>query len=202
MGREPVRQGQYFYFCVALLISLVGCSLWQESSRERETRDSLVAADNLFARGDFDGSLNAFQKILDAAHDQPPADRASYSIGLIYAHPQNPKRDLQKAKRSLDRVIRLYPDSPLAEQATIWVGVLNETEASKREIEQVKRDLETSKEEVEKKQLAIEKSKQEVDKSRLELEKTKQEIEKTRQVIEKSKQVDIEIDQKRRERGR
>jgi chromosome segregation ATPase len=126
----------------------------------------------------------------------------AFSIALIYAHPANPKRDLQKAKGSLDQVIRLYPDSAWAEQAAIWVGVLNETEESKREIEQVRRDLETSQEEVEKKRLAIEKSKQEVDKSRLELEKTKQEIEKTKQVIEKSKQVDIEIDQKRRERGR
>ena len=41
-----------------------------------------------------------------------------------------------------------------------------------------------------------------MDKSRLELEKTKQEMEKNKQVIEKSKKVDIEIDQKRRERGR
>ena len=41
-----------------------------------------------------------------------------------------------------------------------------------------------------------------MDKSRLELEKTKQEMEKNKQVIEKSKKVDIEIDQKRRDRGR
>ena len=165
-------------------------------------RDSLGAADALLARGDFDGSLKAYQKILETAHDQPPADRAAYSIGLIYAHPQNPRRDLQKAIKSLDRIVRLYPDSPWVEQAKVWVRVLNEAEESKREIEQVRRDLETSREDIEKKRLAIEKSKQEVDKSRLELEKTKQEIEKTKQLMEKSKQVDIEIDQKRRERGR
>lgn len=165
-------------------------------------RDSLATADQLFARGDFDGSLKVFQKILDAAPDRPPADRATYTIGLIYAHPRNPKRDLEKAKKSLDRIVRLYPASPWAEQAKVWVGVLSETEESKREIEQVRRDLETSKDEVEKKRLAIEKSKQEVDKSRLELERTKQEIEKTKQLMEKSRQVDIEIDQKRRERGR
>lgn len=202
MGRKPARQGQHFYFCAALLIFLAGCSAWQESSRGREMRDSLAAADLLFARGDFDGSLKAYQKVLEAAHDRPPADRAAYHIGLIYAHPQNPKRDLQKAITFLDRIVRLYPDSPWAEQARIWIGVLNETEESKREIEQVKRDLETSREEIEKKRLAIERSKQEVDKSRLELEKTRQEIEKTKQAMEKSKQVDIEIDQKRRERGR
>jgi tetratricopeptide (TPR) repeat protein len=202
MGRKPARQGQHFYFCVALLIFLSGCSLWQESSRRREIRDSLAAADMLFARGDFDGSLKAYQKILETAHDRPPADRAAYSIGLIYAHPQNPTRDLQKAIKSLDRIVRLYPDSQWAEQAKIWLGVLTETEESKREIEQVKRELETSKEDIEKKRLAIEKSRQEVEKSRLELEKIKQEIEKTKQLMEKSKQVDIEIDQKRRERGR
>jgi outer membrane protein assembly factor BamD (BamD/ComL family) len=202
MGRKPGRQGQYFYFCVALLIFVSGCSLTQEANQRREMREALNTADTLFEQGDFTESLNAFQKISEAAQDKPPADRATYSIGLVYAHPQNPQRDLQQAKIFMDRVVRMYPDSPWAEQAQIWVGVLDEDQKSKREIEKVRLELEASKEEAEKSRLVLDKMKQEMDKSRLELEKTKQEMEKNKQVIEKSKKVDIEIDRKRRDRGR
>jgi tetratricopeptide (TPR) repeat protein len=202
MGREPSRPRQYFYFCVALLIFLTNCSLLQEQSRRREMSEALAAGNSLFARGDFDESLNTYQKVLVAARDKPPADLATYNMGLIYAHPKNPKRNLRKAMDAFDRIIRMYPDSPWVEQAEVWRGVLNDTEESKQEVEKAKQDLEQSRQELEKNRAAIEKSRQEIDKSRLELEKTKQEIEKTKQVIEKSKQVDIEIDRKRRDRGR
>src|SRR6266508_4595771 len=174
MGRKPIGQGQHFYFCLALVIFLTGCSVAQESVRYREMQDALTTGQNLLAHGDYDASLKAFQSVLLMAPDKPPADAATYNIGLVYAHPQYSRRDLQKAIGSFTRLITRYPNSPWTEQAKIWVGVLNEAE----------------------------KSKQEIEKSRLELEKSKQEIEKSKQVIEKSKQVDIEIDQKRRDRGR
>lgn len=202
MGREPSRRRQYFYFCVALLIFLTGCSLLQEQSQRHEMSEALAAGNSLFARGDFDESLNMYQKVLVTARGKPPADLATYNMGLIYAHSKNPKRNLRKAMDAFDRIIRTYPDSPWVEQAKVWLGVLNDTEESKQEVEKAKQDLEQSRQELEKNRAAIEKSRQEIDKSRLELEKTKQEIEKTKQVIEKSKQVDIEIDRKRRDRGR
>jgi outer membrane protein assembly factor BamD (BamD/ComL family) len=202
MGRKPVGEGQYFYFCLALLIFFAGCSALQETNRRQEMRDALTTGRHLLAHGDYDGSLKAFQDVIIMAQDQPPADAATYNIGLVYAHPQNSQRDLQKAIGSFNRLITHYPDSPWTEQAKIWVGVLNEAEESKQAIEDSKQVIEKSREEVEKNRLAVEKSRQEIEKSRLELEKSKQEIEKTKQVIEKSKQVDIEIEQKRRDRGR
>lgn len=201
MGRKPVGQRQYFYFCLALLIFVAGCSL-QETTRDREMRDALTSGNSLFAHGDYDGSLKIFQNLTVLAQDGPPGDVATYNMGLVYAHPQYAKRDIQKAIGSFSRVITRYPDSPWAAQAKVWVGVLNETESSKQEIEKSRQMIEKSLQEVEKNRSAVEKSKQEIEKSRLELEKSKQEIEKTKQVLEKSKQVDIEIEQKRRDRGR
>jgi outer membrane protein assembly factor BamD (BamD/ComL family) len=202
MGRKPVGQGQYFYFCLALLIFFAGCSTLQESTRSQEMREALTTGQHLLAHGDYDGSLKAFQDVVVMAQDQPPADTATYNIGLVYAHPQNSRRDLQKAIGSFSRLITHYPESPWTEQAKIWVGVLNEAEESKQAVEDSKQVIEKSREEVEKNRLAVEKSKEEIEKTRLELEKSKQEIEKTKQVIEKYKQVDIEIEQKRRDRGR
>jgi tetratricopeptide (TPR) repeat protein len=165
-------------------------------------RETLNAGQTLFVQGDYSGSLKAFQSVIVLAQEQPPADVATYHLGLIYASPKNPNRDRYKALGLFDRLIARYPDSGWTEQAKIWVGVLNEAEESTQEIEKSKQVIENSRDELEKNRLAAEKSKQEIDKSRLELERSKQEIEKIKQLLEKSKQVDIEIEQKRRGRGR
>ena len=202
MGGKRIGQRQHFYFCLALLIFFAGCSLLQESNRRQEMRKALAAADDLLLRGDFDGSIKSYQSVVAQAQGKPPADVASYQMGLAYAHPENPNRDLQKAVNSFSYVVSDYPQSRWAEQARVWLGVLREAQESQREIEQSRQAIEKSKQEIERNRLAIEKSREEIEKSRAELEKTKQEIEKSRQVIEKSKQVDIEIDQKRRDRRR
>ena len=202
MGRKRARPGQYFYFCFALLISVAGCSLLQQSTRQRELNEGLIKGNSLLARDDFEGALKAFNDVWSAAGNQPPADLAMYSMGLVYAHPQNPKRDLQKALKCFDQTMQYNPASTLAEQARVWIAVLKESESAQEELEKSRQEIERSKQEAERNRLALEKSKQELDRSRVELEKSRQEIEKTKQMIEKSKQIDIEIDQKRRDRGR
>jgi hypothetical protein len=165
-------------------------------------RESLTTAHEMLARGDFAGSLGHYQSVAAAAQEKPPADVALYRMGLVHAHPQNPQRDLGKALALFSQVVAAYPASPWAETAKVWVGVLTEVEDAKREVEQSHQRIEKTKREMEQNRQAMERSRQEAERSRLELEKIKQEFEKTRQVIERSKQVDIEIDQKRRDRGR
>lgn len=202
MGRERARQRQYFHFCLALLIWLSGCSLWQESTRQRDLRAAVQTGNRLLAEGNFDGSLSAFEGVAAAARNEPPGDAAVYKSGLIYAHPDNPKRDLHKAHEKFAHLLSAYPASPWVEQARVWVELLKESEEWKREAEQSRKAVERWQLELEKNRLALEKSRQEVERSRLELDRAKQEMEKTKQLIEKSKQVDIEIDQKRRDRVR
>jgi len=202
MGGKPIGQWQQICICFALLIVVSGCGIFQESIRRRELRESLTQGQQLLARGDYEGSLKAFQNVIAMAKDQPPADSANFHIGVVYAHPQNPRRDRQKALGSFQRVVTQYPESRFVEPAKAWVGVLNEIEATKQEIERTKIEVEKSKQEIEKSRLAAERSKQEAERSRLELERSRQEFEKAKQLIEKSKQVDIQIEKKRRERGR
>lgn len=200
MGRKPTRAGKYLYICFTLLMFFSGCTLLPELNRRREMRESLVDGNSALVHGEYDASLKAFEKVLVMVQDQPPADVATYSIGLVYAHPLNPHKDRQKAIASFTSVIAKFPESPWAEPAKIWVGVLNESEEWQQEIAKSKQLIEQSHQEIEQSRLDVEKTKQEMEKTRLELEKSKQEIEKSKQMIEKSKQVDMEIEQKRRER--
>lgn len=202
MGGKPIGQWQQICICFALLIIVSGCGPFQEWIKRGELRETMTHGQQLLARGDYEGSLNAFQNVIAMAKDQPPADAANFQMGVVYAHPQNPRKDWQKARGAFQQVVTQYPESRFVEPAKAWVGVLNEIDATKQEIERTKIEVEKSKEEIEKSRLAAERAKQEVEKSRLELERSRQEFEKAKQLIEKSKQVDIQIEKKRRERGR
>ncbi|HET9917930.1 MAG TPA: hypothetical protein VFQ89_12535 [Candidatus Binatia bacterium] len=202
MGGKPIGQWQQICICLALLIIISGCGLFQDSLRRRELREAVTHGQELLAHGDFEGSVNAFQNVIAIAKDQPPADAANFHIGVVYAHPQNPRQDRQKALGSFQRVLTQYPESLFTQPAKAWVGVLNEIVATKQEIERTKLEAEKSKQEIEKSRLAAERFKQDAEKSRTELERSRQEFEKAKQLIEKSKQVDIQIEKKRRERGR
>jgi tetratricopeptide (TPR) repeat protein len=201
MGRKSVRAGKHLCVCLALLI-ISGCSLLRDWREQRRIRESMLRGHSLFLYGDYEGAFIKYREAIVLAGKQAPADVASYNIGLIHAHPNNPERDNLKAIESFSKVISDYAESPWLEQAKIWVGVLQQAERSKQEaeitreaIEQSKQAIERSRQDAEKFKLAAEKSKQEVD-------KTRQEMEKSRQVLERANQIDIEIEQKKRDRGK
>ena len=202
MGRERTGSGKQVYFCIALLSLLVGCSVVSNWRERQEIQKSMSNAESLWTRGDYDGSTKEYQRALRLAQGQAPADTALFKLGLIYSDPQNPKRDDQKGIHSFAELLAAHPESPLAVQAKIWVALLDEKERSKQEIEKSKQAIERSDQEIERLKQLIEKSKQEVEKSKQEVEKSKQVVEKSKQALEKANQVDIEIEQKKRERGR
>ncbi len=116
-----------------------------------EVREALARTQRLLNQGDFDGALAATQRALSLSPRKPPEDEALYYQGLIYAHPGNSKKDFTKSLESFRRVVKEYPKSLSAEQAKVWIGVLQENE-------------------------------------------------KLNEVIQKSKQIDLEIEEKKREK--
>jgi len=110
---------------------------------QREANEHLSKARELMSRGDYDGALHESQKALSVAKDESPADAAVFNMGLIYVHPKNPKKDNHRAIGFFNRVVKTHPKSMWAEQAKIWVAVLDEVEKLKQvdlEIEEKKRD--------------------------------------------------------------
>jgi hypothetical protein len=112
--------------------------------RELRAADGhLHAAQQLMAKGEYEGSLKEVQKVLALAKDNAPADAAVFHMGLLHAHPDNAKKDNKKAIGFFTRVVKNYPESPWAEHAKIWIGVLDGLEKLKQvdlEIEERKRD--------------------------------------------------------------
>ncbi len=104
----------------------------------------LAHAKKLLSQGDVEGALKESQKWLSVSGKNSPADEALFTMGLAYIHHKNPKRDYRQALEHFDRLVREFPQSPLADQAMTWLGVLRVIEQSKEvdlEIEKMKKEL-------------------------------------------------------------
>jgi outer membrane protein assembly factor BamD (BamD/ComL family) len=146
VGRKRSRAGQYLYVCAACLITIVlaACAPLKTMADRQESRDHLLRAHDLVDVGDYDGAVRENQMVLSLSPDESPGDEALFSLGLIYAHYGNPKKDFKRSLGFFSRVVKEFPGSPLADEAKIWIGVLGSIEKAKQvdiQIEEKKKEL-------------------------------------------------------------
>ena len=102
-------------------------------------------AERLIDKGDYEGALNENEKIVRLFPFGSPGDSAMFNMGLIWINSDNPKKNYAKALRPFQRILNDYPQSALAEEAKIWIGVIKELiwcEGKIREMEVTVNDLE------------------------------------------------------------
>jgi outer membrane protein assembly factor BamD (BamD/ComL family) len=163
MGRKQNRAGKYVHLHIAcmILLSLLGCVHFEKvkmNSEEKDARHYLHNSQKLLVQGDYEGALNENQEVLSLYPGTRLGDEALFNMGLICAHPGNPRKDHGRALNFFRRLVKDYPDSPRVEQAKVWIGLIEENS------------------------------------------KLNQTIDKLNQMIEESKQIDLEIEQKKREK--
>jgi len=143
MGRERIRARKYVYFCVAGLIflSFSSCAALQKRRQDKELQAYLLQGQHLLTQRNYDAALEAYQKVLSLSPHKPPEDEALFSLGLIYAHFGNPKKDYKTSINFFLRVLNDYPQSDLAVQAKIWVGVLLENTEFFKKADQLKEKI-------------------------------------------------------------
>ncbi len=142
MCRKRIGQRKYLYCFLAGLTMILpfGCSSLQQGRLSGDIQN----AEELYARGDFEGGLKANQNIMSLCEKKPPCEQALFNMGLIYASNNYVKKDYRKSMAMFQRVVREYPQSPLVPQARTWIGVLAVIERSKDidiEIERTKKKL-------------------------------------------------------------
>lgn len=165
----------FFSGCAEMERSQTRVEVSSAATKETDQSKSeihLRLGQSLLARRDFEGSLKEHQKALSLSGRNPPGDEALFQIGLIYAHPENSKKDYEKSLDQFKRLIKDYPQSPRIDEARIWAGILQENQKLKHANDRLGQANE----------------------------KLNQTIENLNQLIQKSKQVDIEIEEKKREK--
>ncbi len=108
-----------------------------------EGRDHLLRSQKFLAQGNYEGAIGENKKVLSLSDSRSPKDEALFNLGLIYAHFGNPQQDLQKSIEFFKTLIKNNPKSPLAEQAKIWVEILQENAGLNHLLQKLKQvDLE------------------------------------------------------------
>ena len=145
MGGKRKRTRQYVYLCFACLIMFAGASCAQLRAAfppEQGRCAPLQHVQKSIGRGDFEGAVRKSQDDLSAGNQC--ADVALFDLGLVYCHYANPKKDYKKSLGYFSRLVKEYPGSSLAEEAKIWVNVLETMEKTKRvdiELDEMKKGM-------------------------------------------------------------
>ena len=130
MGRKQIGRRKYIFYFIACLISLslFRCAAIDELRAREEAKGDLRQGHRLLARGNYEGALDKYQKVLALSSRKPPEDEALFYIGLIYASSRYPKSDTKKSMDFFTDILNDWPQSPFVEQAKIWLGILHENE--------------------------------------------------------------------------
>jgi tetratricopeptide (TPR) repeat protein len=159
---------------LGVFLLFAGCTNMMENSKNGS--DQFVRAKSLFNEGNYDAAYKENQKLFTGGTGV--FDEALYNMGLISAYSLNPKKDYPKALDSFRKLVSQYPHSAFAEQAKVWIQVLEEHQKT---VDERQKLLE------EKRNLTRER------------ELLSQEREKLRYTVEKSGQLDKEIEKRRRQ---
>ncbi len=143
MGKKRSGAREYILLPLAgmILLSFAGCATIRQMEARREAREHLITAQKLLAQGDYEGSLRENQKVMSSHETVPPGDEAIFNTGLIYADHGYPQRDHKRSLDSFRRLLKVFPESHLAGQAKIWIGILQENGRLKRDVEELNKTI-------------------------------------------------------------
>jgi len=159
------------------LIALSACSILIGCTTGDHGRSSNTAPGPIVQTPtDFETALKQNQAVL--IERKGAEDLALYNIGVILAHPENPKKDQVKAINSFKALVAEYPRSVYAEPSKVWIDLLEQQRKLKEERQKLAE---------EKRGLTREK------------EILVQERQKLYYENEKSQQLDMEIEKRRRQ---
>ena len=116
------------------LILASGCQHFQA---ERTTTERLLdQAETCRRRLDFACAEN---RLASLRHPEAaPADpRVIYLAGLTAVDARNPGRDFQKACECFRQLVRDHAESPLAAEASVWLGLMDEMHAQAEALERL-----------------------------------------------------------------
>jgi hypothetical protein len=216
MGGKPTRRRNAVYLCVALLIflGLPACTLVQTGTRitdvtGEEARGHFTLGRKLFSEGNFSSALLENEKVITLAGINTPVAESIFYIGLIHAHPGNPARDAGKSLMAFEKLIRDHPESPLADQAKAISGFIQENEGLRvragtlnGEVDRLTGNVKKLNGEVDRLTGEVNRLTGEAGRSSGHIDRLTNEMGRLNRLIDELKKVDIDVEHKRREKGR
>jgi chromosome segregation ATPase len=146
MGRKRSWAMEHFFLYLAAGMTLIaittGCAGTPNHRIDGPTsldiaREKIADANKAIASGDYTAAM---QKNAEITSQYPGIiqDQVLYQLGLIYAHPQNPERDISKTIDTFRELKEKFPESNLAIEAEIWELTIEELLDKDKDIEAYK----------------------------------------------------------------
>lgn len=106
----------------------------------------MEAADALLREGRYEEALKAYEDVFERFPAAPPGDRALFSMGLAWAHPDNPDKDTAKALACFRRLPDDFPASPLKDEAGVMADSLEALRRCQGRLNHLQEQVDTLKE--------------------------------------------------------
>jgi hypothetical protein len=224
MGKKRGKKGKHILFYCACLLTILflsaGCAVTSNYQKKSQGQKHLDQAEMLLSKGDFEGSLKEYEEVMRLFPEGSPGDKALYHMGLNFAHPDNPRKDYQKAQECFQRLAHDFPRSALIAETRLWESVIHELNLREQKIKDreetitaLTRQIITLKEqdsrfedknkELEGKNKDLEVKSKELEGKNKDLELKNKDLEETLRTLVKQlnalKEIDLKIEEKKRE---
>jgi tetratricopeptide (TPR) repeat protein len=196
MGKERGKKGKHIFLhsaCILIILLLsAGCAVTLELHKRWQGHRHFDLAQKLISKGDYEGALKEDEEVLRLLPVVSPGDQALFHMGLIWAHPENPRKDYKRSLECFHRIVRDFPDSALIGEVIVWAGTINDLISHENSI----KDLEETLGELINKDKDLEKTASVLKKRIQDLEGTASALKKQLNAL---KEIDIGIEEKKRE---
>ena len=157
---------------LAIFLLLTGCALTSDLQKRWQGYGHLETAEELMIRGDYGKALKEYEEVFRLFPCVSPGDSAIFNMGLIWAHPDNPKRDYKRSAMYFRQLVHDFPDSRLREKGRIWLFTIGELINCESGIKTLEKSVDC----------------------------LKKKLEENQKMIDTLKKIDIRIEEKKRER--
>ena len=127
MGGKRWKDREYILFygaCILILLFFnTGC-ISPIIQRQQTVYVPFELATSMLREGNYDGALELYSEVYENYREESPGDRALFDMGLIWAYPDNPKMNYDKALKYFRQVLQDYPNSALKDEARAWTETI------------------------------------------------------------------------------
>jgi tetratricopeptide (TPR) repeat protein len=202
MGKKRRKKREHIFLHSACLLTILllsfGCATTSNFQKKLQGRKHLDQAEQLITKGDYTGALKEDGEaagLLSGAS----RDSALFHMGLIWAHPDNPQKDYQKALEYFQQIVHDFPDSTLADESRVAEGAINEILARESIIKKREETLTDLKKELG----SLKDIEARVEVKNKDLEEKNKDLEETVRALKRQinalKEIDMGIEEKKRE---
>jgi hypothetical protein len=128
---EPERRFASNILVAAIsLCCIFGCAPHPEIVSPSPPPLSAFPPQKVMESGDYAGFLAENQQALQECSSKNYCDVALFNLGFVHSYPKSPYYNQVKGLRYFDELVKKYPQSPWAFQATAWMNIIKKSAAS------------------------------------------------------------------------